>query len=88
MDSFVSFTFFNPIVLAHTTFSKHCNKNKNKTKNMDFPGGLVIKNLPANAGDTGSIPGPRRFHLPVCPRACAPQQEATAMKSTCTTTRE
>ena len=22
-----------------------------------FPGGSVIKNLPANAGDTGSIPG-------------------------------
>ena len=24
---------------------------------MGFPGGLVVKNLPANAGDTGSIPG-------------------------------
>ena len=24
---------------------------------MDFPGGAVIKNLPANAGDTGSSPG-------------------------------
>ena len=23
-----------------------------------FPGGSVIKNLPANAGDVGSIPGP------------------------------
>ena len=23
----------------------------------DFPGGAVIKNPPANAGDTGSIPG-------------------------------
>ena len=22
-----------------------------------FPGGSVVKNLPANAGDTGSIPG-------------------------------
>ena len=22
----------------------------------DFPGGTVVKNLPANAGDTGSIP--------------------------------
>ena len=27
-----------------------------------FPGGAVDKNLPANAGDTGSIPGPGRFH--------------------------
>ena len=24
---------------------------------MDFPGGTVVKNLPANAGDTGPIPG-------------------------------
>ena len=23
----------------------------------DFPGGSVVKNPPANAGDTGSIPG-------------------------------
>ena len=23
----------------------------------DFPGGAVVKNPPANAGDTGSIPG-------------------------------
>ena len=23
----------------------------------DFPGGAMVKNLPANAGDTGSIPG-------------------------------
>ena len=26
-----------------------------------FPGGSVVKNLSANAGDTGSIPGLRRF---------------------------
>ena len=25
-----------------------------------FPGSSVVKNLPANAGDTGSIPGLRR----------------------------
>ena len=24
---------------------------------LGFPGGLVVKNPPANAGDTGSIPG-------------------------------
>ena len=31
---------------------------------MDFPGGSVVKNLPANegdTGDTGSIPGSGRF---------------------------
>ena len=30
----------------------------------DFPGGPVVKNPPANAGDTGSIPGPGRSHIP------------------------
>ena len=26
-----------------------------------FPGGSVVKNLPANAGDAGSIPGSERY---------------------------
>ena len=30
----------------------------------DFPGGTVVKNLPANAGDTDSTPGPGRWHMP------------------------
>ena len=30
----------------------------------DFPGGTVVKNPPANAGDTGSIPGPGGSHMP------------------------
>ena len=29
-----------------------------------FPSGPVVKNPPGNAGDTGSIPGPVRFHIP------------------------
>ena len=29
-----------------------------------FPGGAAVKNLPANAGDTGSIPGPGRSPMP------------------------
>ena len=28
------------------------------------PGGAVVKNPPASAGDTGSSPGPGRFHMP------------------------
>ena len=33
-------------------------------KNLwDFPEGTVIGNLPANAGDTGSIPGLGSFHM-------------------------
>ena len=30
----------------------------------DFPGGTVVKNPPANAGDTGSCPGLGRPHMP------------------------
>ena len=29
----------------------------------DLPGGPAVKNPPANAGDTGSIPGPGRSHM-------------------------
>ena len=36
---------------------------KLKVRNQDFPGGPVVKNLLANAGDTGSIPGLGRFHM-------------------------
>ena len=28
-----------------------------------FPGGSVVKNAPANAGDTGSSPDPGRSHV-------------------------
>ena len=30
----------------------------------DFAGGTVVKDPLANAGDTGSIPGPGRSHMP------------------------
>ena len=29
-----------------------------------FPGGAVVRNLPANAGGTGSSPGLGRSHMP------------------------
>ena len=40
---------------------------------MDFPGGAVVENPPANAGDTGSSPGPGRSHMPRSNEALAPQ---------------
>ena len=33
-------------------------------KARDFPGGTVVKNPPAKAGDTGPSPGPGRSHMP------------------------
>ena len=35
-----------------------------KTRDRDFPGGAVVKNPPANAGDTGLSPGLGRSHMP------------------------
>ena len=31
-----------------------------KAVNEGFPGGLVVKNLPATSGDSGLVPGPGR----------------------------
>ena len=35
-----------------------------KKQARDFPGGAVVKNPPANAGDMGSSPDPGRCHMP------------------------
>ena len=48
-----------------------------------FPGGLMVKNLPANTGDTGLIPGPGRFHVPQSNKA-----HATQLLSSCAITTE
>ena len=39
----------------------------------DFPGGAVVKNPPANAGDTGSRPGLGRSHMSWSNQARVPQ---------------
>ena len=35
-----------------------------KIQSEGFPGGTVVENLPANAGDTGSSPSLGRSHMP------------------------
>ena len=47
--------------ILHTAATKIFHKDERK---RDFPGGTVVKNLPANAGDTGSSPGLGRSHMP------------------------
>ena len=42
----------------------HCADKRTGTEIWDFPGGPVVKNLPANAEDTSSTPGLGRFHMP------------------------
>ena len=44
-----------------TTMNNTINEIKNS---LGFPGGAVVENLPANAGDMGSSPGPGRSHMP------------------------
>ena len=53
---------YNGILLSHK-----------KEWNRGFPGGTVVNNLPANAGDTGSSPGLGRSHMPRSNKTRAPQ---------------
>ena len=46
------------------TSSNKLNPHGLKITKLGFPGGAVVKNPPANAGDTGSSPGPERSHMP------------------------
>ena len=39
-------------------------KERDDRSGEGFPGGAVVENLPANAGDTGSSPGLGRSHMP------------------------
>ena len=50
-----------------------CGMSLNMDWSRDFPGGAVVKNQPANAGDTGSSPGRGRSHMPRSNEARAPQ---------------
>ena len=53
-----------------------------------FPGGAVVENLPANAGDTGSSPGLGRSHMPQSSWAREPQILSLHVWSLCSATRE
>ena len=54
-------------VLIIKMFSEHGRRMDEHIKTLQFlgfPGGTVVKNPPANAGDTGSSPGLGRSHTP------------------------
>ena len=51
-----------------------------EVQSSDFSGGTVVKNPPANAGDTGLIPRPGRFHTSWSNWACEPQLRAHGMQ--------
>ena len=53
-----------------------------------FPGGAVVENPPANAGDMGSSPGLGRSHMPRSNWAREPQLLSLHVWSLCSATRE
>ena len=76
--------------------SKYVKHNDNlkcyiKTVEWGFPGGTVVKNLPANTGNTGASPDPGRSHMPWTNLARVPQalslcsraREPQLLKPTC-----
>ena len=52
-----------------------------------FPGGAVVENPPANAGNTGSSPGLGRSHMPRSNWAREPQLLSLRVWSLCSATR-
>ena len=55
---------------------------------MGFPGGAVVENPPANAGDTGSSPGLGRSRVLRSNWAREPQLLSLCVWSLCSATRE
>ena len=53
-----------------------------------FPGGAVVENLPADAGDAGSGPGLGGSHMPRSNSAREPQLLSLRVWSLCSATRE
>ena len=59
-----------------------------KRRKQGFPGGAVVENLPANAGDMGSSPGLGRSHMLQSSWAREPQLLSLRVWSLCSATRE
>ena len=59
-----------------------------KLQGEGFPGGAVVENLPASAGDTGSSPGLGGSRMPRSDWAREPQLLSLSVCSLCSATRE
>ena len=56
--------FTNDILIVINIYSGKFASTTLKLQKKGFPGGAVVENLPANAGDAGSSPGLGRSHMP------------------------
>ena len=68
-----------------------CSLGTGAFKNLDhwdFPGGPGVEHLPANTGNSGSIPGPERFHTPRGISASMPQLLNLRSRAPCSWRRE
>ena len=52
------------LLYSHRTARLSANAHLQKAEDGNFPPSAVVKNPPANAGDTGSSPGLGRSHMP------------------------
>ena len=79
-----------PQAMGHSKKKQKKNPKKQKTKTITrgFPGGAVVENLPANAGDTGSSPGLGGSHMPWSGWAREPQLLSLRVWSLCSAARE
>ena len=64
------------------------NRTTIRSNDLGFPGGAVVENLPANAGDMGSSPGLGRSHMSRSNWAREPQLLSLRVWSLCSATRE
>ena len=75
-----------PLPLEHIHSFEQVTQNKGSA--LGFPGGAVVENLPADAGDMGSSPGLGRSHMPRSNWAREPQLLSLHIWSLCSATRE
>ena len=85
---FQKFTAYYEVVVYKTINHKSYFSQAFQESFLGFPGGAVVENLPANAGDTGSSPGLGRSHMPWSNWAREPQLLSLHVWSLCSATRE
>ena len=78
-----------PLTIAASLVAEHRLQTRRLNNcGSGFPGGAVVENLPANAGDTGSSPGLGRSRMPRSNCAREPQLLSLRVWSLCSATRK